>query len=166
MRTTTPMRNKGKPSRPTSSKASTKSTPYHFSETSNRSPKDTTEEPSAPTVTNWDTGRKTVVSTNVPIATYTNPITRNICASSSHLALTADPKHPLNKNHPLHHPSPFESHIKEDSKPRNPFPPSHHQPHLPLPAEKSPKTRERERRITTPANKERSKEKSTKPSMK
>ena len=94
MRTNTQTTNKEKPSRQTSSKASTKSTPYHFSEISNRSPKDTAEGPSAPIATNWDTGRKTVISTNVPTATYTNPTMRNIYASSSHLDPTADPKHP------------------------------------------------------------------------
>ena len=90
-----------------------------------------------------------------------NPTMRNISASSNHLGLTADPKHPLNKNRPPHHLSPFESHIREDSKPRNPPPPSHRPPHPPLPAEKSSKTRERERRNISPANKGRSKETST-----
>ena len=73
-----------------------------------------------------------------------------------------DPKHPSNKNRPHHHPSLFESHIKEDSKPRNPPPPSRHPPHHPPPpAEKSQKTREKEKGNILPANKERSKETST-----
>ena len=161
MRTNTLTRNKEKPSRPTSSKASIKSTPYHSSEISNRSPKNTAEEPSAPIATNWDTGRKIVVFTNVPIATYTNPTMRNTYASSNHLDLTVDQGPPSNRSHLHHHLSPFESHTKEDSKPRNPPPPSHHPPRLPLPAEKSPKIREKGRKRTiTPANKEKPKEKS------
>ena len=83
--------------------------------------------------------------------------------------LLRDPnlKPPLNKNHPHPHHSPSESHTKEDSKQRNPPPPSHRPPHPPLPAEKSSKTREKERkRIITPANKERLKERSIKPSTK
>ena len=141
--------------------------PYHFSETSNRSPKETAEEPSAPIAINWDTGRKTVVSTNAHTATYTNPTTRNICASSNHSDLTVDPKHPSNKNHLHHHPSLFESHTKEDSKPRNLPPPSHHLPRLPLPTEESKRTKGKAKRKTiTPASKEGSKEKSTKPSTK
>ena len=90
---------------------------------------------------------------------------RNICASSNHSDLMADPKHPSNKNHLHHHPSLFESHTKGDSKPRNPPHPSHHPPHPPLPAEKSSKTKEKERRNISPANKERSKEKSIEPLM-
>ena len=141
--------------------------PYHSSEISKKSLKDTAEEPSAQIVTNWDTGRKTAVSTNVPIATYTNPTTRNICASSNHSDLTANPKPLSNKNHHHHHPSPSESPIREDSKPENPPPPSHHQPPLPRPTEESTRTKEKaKRRIITPANKGRPKETSTGPSMK
>ena len=54
--------------------------------------------------------------------------------------------------------SPFN---EEDSKPRNPSPPSHRPPHPPLPAEKSSKTKEKERRNILPVNKERLKETST-----
>ena len=97
----------------------------------------------------------------IPIATYTNPTTRNIYASSNHLDLTVDPKLPSNKSHLPHHHSPFESHIREDSKQENPHPPSHHPPRPPLPAEKSPRTREKEERNTSPVNKERSKGTST-----
>ena len=132
---------------------------YPSSEILNKSPKNITEEPSAPTVTSWDIGRKTVVFTNVHTAIYSNPTTRNTCVSSNHSDLTADPKPPSNKNHPHHHPSPFASLIREGSKPENPPPPSHHQPphhHL---TEELKRTKERvKRRTTTPANKEKSKE--------
>ena len=71
-------------------------------------------------------------------------------------------KHPSNKNHPHHHPSLFESHTKEDSKPRNPSPPSHRPPHHRHPMEESKRTKERGRkRIILPANKERWRETST-----
>ena len=132
---------------------------YPSSKISSQSLKNIAEEPFAPIATNWDTGRKTVVSTNAPIATYTNPTTRNIYASSNHSDLMADPRHPSNKNHRHHHHSPSESPIREDSKqenPRHPLPP---QPPLRLPTEESKRTKGRERkRITIPANKERSKE--------
>ena len=122
---------------------------YPFSEISNRSLKDIAEKPSAPTATNLDTGKRTATSTNAHIANYTNPTTRNTYASSNHLDLTVNPKHPLNKNHPPHHHSPSESHIKKDSKQENPYPPSHHPPRPPLPAEKSPKIREKEKKETS-----------------
>ena len=167
MRTTTPTKNKEKLSRPTSLKASTKSTPYPSSEISNRSLKDTTEEHSAQTAINWDTGKKTAVSTNAHIAISTNPTTKNTYVFFDPLDLMVDPKPLSNRNRHHHHPSPSESPTREDSKPRNLPPLSHHPPHLPLPAEKSPRTREKERRkTTTPANKEKSKEKSTKLSTK
>ena len=137
--------------------------PYPSSETSKQHPKNTAEEHSAPTAINWGTGEKTATFTNVPIATYTDPITRNICASSNHLALTADPKHPLNKNHPLHHPSPFEFHIKGDSKQRNQHHPLPPPPHHRLPTEESKRTKEKAKRKTIIlANRGRSKERSTK----
>ena len=161
MRTTTQTRNRGKPSRPTSSRASTKSTPYLSSRTSNPSQINIAEEPSAPTATNSVTGRRTADITNARIVICINPTMRNTYVSSNHSDLTVDPKHPSNRNRLHHHPSLFESHTKEDSKPRNPSPLSHHPPHPPLPTEKSPKTREKERRNTLPVNKERSKETST-----
>ena len=135
--------------------------PYPSSRISSRSLKNIAEKPSAPTATNWDTGRKTVVSTNVPTATYTNPTTRNTYASSNHSDLMVDLKHRSNKNHHHPHHSLFASPIREDSKPGNLHPPSHHPP-PPHPAGESTRTKEKERRrITIPANKERSKEKST-----
>ena len=73
-----------------------------------------------------------------------------------------DPNHPSNKNHLHHHPSLFESHTKEDSKTRNLSPPSHRPPHPLLPAEKSSKTKGKERGNILPANKEGWKETSTK----
>ena len=147
-------------------RASIKSTPHPSSEISNRSLNDIAEERSAPIVTNLDIGRKTAVFTNAHTATYTNPTTRNTYASSNHSDLTADPKHPSNKNRHHHHPSPSASLIKEVSKTENPHPLSHHPPCLPPPAEESPKTKERERRKTiTPANKGKSKERSTGLSM-
>ena len=89
---------------------------------------------------------------------------RNTYASSNHSDLTADPGLPSNKSHHLHHHSQSESHIKEDSKPRNQHLRLLPQPHL-LPAEKSPKTKEKgRRRIITPANNEKPKGTSTKPS--
>ena len=164
MRTNTQTKNKEKPSRPTSSRAPTRSTPYHFSEISNRSPKDTAEGPSAPIATNWDTGRKTAASTNVPIATYTNPTMRNIYASSNHSGLTDDPKPLSNRNCPHHRPSPFASPTREDLKQENPHHPLPHQPPHRLPMEESTRTKEKGRkRIITPANKRKPKERSIEP---
>ena len=139
---------------------------YPSSEISNRSPKDIAEGSSALIATNWDTGRRIVVSTNAPIAIYTNPTTRNTYASSNHSGLTANPKHLSNRSLHLHHPSLSESHIKEDSKPENPPPPSHHQPPHLHQMEESKRTKEKERRRTTTlANKGKLKEKSIELSM-
>ena len=139
---------------------------YPSSRISNQSLKDIAEEPSAPIATNWDTGRKIVISTNVPIATYTNPTTRNICASSNHSDLTADPRHPSNRNRRHHHHSPSKSPIREGSKqenPRHPLPP---QPPHRLPTEESKRTKGRGRKRTIIlANKERPKEKLIGPLM-
>ena len=167
MRNTTQTKNKEKPLRLTSLKASTKSTPYPSSGTSNKSPRDTAEELSAPTAISWDIGRKTADSTNAPTAISTNPITKSICAFSDPLDLTANPKPPSNKNHRHHHPSPFKSPIREASRIENPPPPSLCQPpphHLLT--EESKRTKERGRkRTTTPANKGRLRERSTELSM-
>ena len=116
MKNTTPMKNKGRRWKPISSKASIKLMPYPSLETSNKPPKDTAEEPSAQTVTNWDIGRKTAISTNAHTATSTNPTTRNTSAFFDPLDLTVNPKPLLNKSHHLHHPSQFASPIKEGSK--------------------------------------------------
>ena len=140
--------------------------PYPSSGTSNKSPNDIAEEPSAPTAINSVTGRKTAGFTNAHTAIYTNPTTRNIYVSSNHSDLMVDPKPLSNKNRHLHHPYQSESPIREDSKRENPLPPL--PPRLPhrLPAEESTRTKERGRRkTTTPVNKGRSKEKSTELSM-
>ena len=161
------MINREKPLRPTSSKASTKSTPYPSSGTSNPSLKDTAEGPSAQIAINWDIGRKTVVSTNAHIVTSINPITKNIYVFFDPSDHMVDPKPLSNKNHHHHHPFQFESLIREDSKQENPLPPL--PPRLPhhLPTEESTRTKGKGRRkTTTPVNKERLKEKSIEPSMK
>ena len=139
--------------------------PYHSSEISNRSRKNIAEKPSAPIAISWDIGRKTVVSTNAHTATSTNPTTKNIYAFFDPSDPTADPKPLSNKSHHHHHPFPSESLTKEDSKQRNPLLPSPHQTPHRLPTEESTKTKKKGRkRIITPANKERSKERSIEPS--
>ena len=163
MRTNTQTRNKEKPSKPTSSKASTKLTLYPSSEISNRSLKNIAGEHSAQTATSLDTGRKIVVSTNAHTATYINPTTRSIYVFFEPSDLMVTPKPLSNKNRPHHHLSPSTSPIREGSEQGNP----HHplplqQLHRP-PMEESIKTREKGRRIITPANKEGSKGKLTEP---
>ena len=149
-------------------RASTKSMPYPSSKILNRSPKDIAEKPSAPIATSWGTGRKIAASTNVPTATYTNPTMRNTFASSNHSDPTVDPKHQSNRKHRPHHHSLFESQTKGDSKPENLHPPSLRQPPHHLPTEESTKTKKkgRTKRITTPTNKGKPKEKLTGPSTK
>ena len=102
-----------------------------------------------------------------PIATYTNPTTRNTYASSNHSGLTADPRHLSNKNPPHHHPSQFVSPTREDSKTENQHPPLPRPPPRRLPMEGSRRTKGRGRRRTIiPANKGRLRRRSTKPSTK
>ena len=139
--------------------------PYPSSEISNQSQKDSAEEPSVPTATNWDIGKRTAATTNAHTVISINPTTKNIYVSFDPLDLTVDPKPLSNKNHPHHHLSLFTSCIKEGSKPGNPLPLSpplspHH--HL---TEGSRRIKEKGRkRIIIPANKERSKETSIGPS--
>ena len=140
---------------------------YPSSEISNRSLKDTAEEHSAQTVTSWDIGRKTAVSTNAHTATSTNPTTKNTYVFFDPSDLMADPKPPSNKNRPHHHPSPFESPTREDSKQENPHPPLPPQPLHHHQMEESKRTKERGRkRIIILANKGKLKERSTKLSTK
>ena len=139
------------------------------SEISNRSQRNIAEEPSAPTATNWDIGRRTAVFTNAPTATSINPTTKNIYAFFDPSDHTADPKPLSNKNYPPHHLFPSASPTREDSKTENPPHPSPLRPPHHRPTEESTRTRERERerkRTIIHANKERPKETSTKPSMK
>ena len=165
MKTNTLMKNKEKPSRPTSSKASTKSTPYHSSKISSRSLNDTAEKHSAQTAISWDTGRKTVVSTNVHIATSINLTTKNTYVFFDPSDPTVNPKPLSNKNHHHHHPSLSESPIKEDSKQENPHHPLPPQPPRRPLMKESKRTKEKgRRRIIIPANKERPKEESIEPS--